>query len=47
MVYRGLTFFDVADNQADPDMLIDLKWGTVKSFFIDQAKRLARKWFEE
>jgi len=47
MVYRGLTFFEIADQQADPDMLIDLKWDTVKSFFIDQAKRLAREWFEE
>jgi len=47
MVYRGLTFFDVADKQADPDLLIELTWDTVKSFFIDQAKRLARVWFEE
>ena len=47
MVYRGLTFFDVADRQIDPDLLIDLTWDTVKSFFIDQAKRLAREWFEE
>ncbi|HKZ82121.1 MAG TPA: nucleotidyl transferase AbiEii/AbiGii toxin family protein [Anaerolineae bacterium] len=47
MVYRGLTFFDVADKQAGPDLLIELTWDVVKSFFIDQSKRLAREWFEE
>jgi len=47
MVYRGLTFFDVADRQADPELLIDLTWDTVRMFFIDQARQLARKWFEE
>lgn len=46
MVYQGLTFFEVADRQDDPQLLIDLDWNTVKSFFVDQAKGMAHRWFE-
>lgn len=47
MVYQGLTFFEIADKQDDPHLLIDLNWDIVRAYFIDQAKRLAREWFEE
>ena len=47
MVYQGLTFFEVADKQDDPHLLIDLNWDIVRGYFIDQAKRLAKEWFEE
>ncbi len=47
MVYRGLAFFEIADRQTDPDLRTDLAWSVVKSYFIDQARRMAHKWFEE
>ena len=46
MIYQGLTFFEIADKQDDPELLIDLNWNTVKSFFVDQTKRKAQQWFE-
>jgi len=46
MIYQGFAFFEIADRQDDPELLIDLNWSTVKSFFVDQAKRKAQQWFE-
>ena len=41
----GLTFFDNADVDAQPELLIPVEWETVKDFFVAQARALRREWF--
>ena len=38
-------FFDVADPEPMPDMLIPVSWETVKKFFIFEAPKLSQKYF--
>jgi hypothetical protein len=33
MVVRTMVYFDQADQEADPPLLKDVEWDTVKSFF--------------
>ncbi len=41
----GLTFFDNADIDEQPDLLIPVAWEAVKEFFVAQARALRREWF--
>ena len=41
----GLTFFDNADQQEQPELLIPVEWGAVKDYFVAQARALRREWF--
>ena len=41
----GLTFFDNADQQKQPELLIPVAWGAVKEFFVTKARALRREWF--
>jgi hypothetical protein len=40
----GLTFFDNADQQEQPALLIPVEWEAVKEFFVAQARALRREW---
>lgn len=43
---RGLVFFENADRDIQPDLLIHVPWDEVKEFFRSQAKVLAEKWLQ-
>ncbi len=40
-VLKSLTYFEVADNEPMPDMLIPLSWEEVRRFFTSEAPRLS------
>lgn len=40
----ALTEFEIADKEADLDMLIPTHWQTVKQFFLDETFHLGEKW---
>lgn len=42
---ESLTFFENADTESQPDLLIPVEWEGVKEFFVDQAKALRQKWY--
>lgn len=42
---ESLTFFENADTDFQPNLLIPVKWETVKTFFVEQAKLLRQKWY--
>jgi predicted nucleotidyltransferase component of viral defense system len=39
MVLRSLLYFEDADNQADPVMLIPYDWGKIKKLILDETKK--------
>ena len=41
-ILRSLTYFDDAEKEAMPEMLIDVDWKQVKEFFRGEARRLFR-----
>lgn len=43
---QGLVFFENADRDIQPDLLIHVPWDEVKEFFRSQAKVLAEKWLQ-
>ncbi|GAB4443749.1 MAG: nucleotidyl transferase AbiEii/AbiGii toxin family protein [Anaerolineae bacterium] len=45
MAVEGLVFFDNADRDFQPVMLVDVAWEEVRQFFIQQAQDLAQSWF--
>lgn len=44
MAVESLVWFDNAERDAQPDMLIDLPWADVKTFFEHEARRLGQAW---
>jgi len=42
---ESLTFFDNADPDIQPSLLVPVEWDAVKEFFVEQARRLRREWF--
>lgn len=42
---ESLTFFENADADFQPSLLIPVEWKTVKTFFVEQAKLLRQKWY--
>ncbi|HEX7594478.1 MAG TPA: nucleotidyl transferase AbiEii/AbiGii toxin family protein [Anaerolineae bacterium] len=42
---ESLTFFENADADFQPSLLIPVEWETVKTFFVEQAKLLRQKWY--
>ena len=47
MALEGLLQFDNADRDHQPEMLVDLPWDKVRSFFVEQGKLLGANWFEK
>jgi len=47
MSIRNLTYFDNADRFPDVDMIQIIEWQEIRGFFISEARRLAREWFEK
>jgi hypothetical protein len=41
----NLLLFENADQDPQPDLLIDLPWAQVRQFFIAQAQTLGQAWF--
>lgn len=41
-LYKALTYFEDAEAQPMPDMLVPLGWATVRSFFVSEVPRLSR-----
>ncbi len=44
MAIESLVFFDNADRDVQPQLLIDLAWDQVKQFFIAEAQSLSQAW---
>ena len=42
-LFKSLVYFDDADAEPDPRMLVDLQWPTVKAFFEEQVRTLIEK----
>jgi len=45
MAVESMVFFENADRDLQPELLIELPWQQVKQFFVDQARGLGRTWF--
>jgi hypothetical protein len=45
MAVESMVLFDNAERDLPPDLLVEIPWDTVKSFFIAQAKQAGRRWF--
>jgi len=41
---KGLQYFEDAETEEMPDMLIDVDWENVKRYFVNVVKRLSIKW---
>lgn len=46
-IIRALQYFDEIEASDMPEMLIPLRWGEVKQFFVAESIRLGRKYLEE
>jgi len=44
-VIKSLTYFEDAEKDVMPKMLVSISWGEVKSFFQKETKRLAKNYF--
>jgi hypothetical protein len=38
MIKKSLIYFDDAENDVDPNMLVDFKWGDLKTYFMKNVK---------
>ena len=47
MAIEGMIQFDNAEHDVSPEMLLDVSWDEVKSFFVAQARALGDRWFGE
>jgi hypothetical protein len=45
-VVKRLAFFDIADQEAQPTLLQEVAWDTVKTFFRKQAVEIGRRWIK-
>jgi len=45
-VVKRIAFFDVADQEAQPILIQDVPWETVKSYFRNHAVEIGRRWIE-
>jgi len=45
-VVKRLVFFDNAENEIDPPLLLPVTWQAVKEYFILQAKQLGQDWLK-
>ncbi len=45
MAVESLVFFENADRDLQPQLLIELPWPTVRAFYIEQAQALGGQWF--
>lgn len=37
-IYKSLSYFEEADDEPMPEMIKEVDWGQVKSFFIDRVE---------
>jgi len=45
-VIKRLVFFDNAENEIDPPLLLPATWQLVKKYFIQQAKEIGQDWLK-
>jgi hypothetical protein len=45
-VVKRLVFFQNAENQIDPPLLMPVTWQGVQEYFILQAKEIGREWLQ-
>jgi predicted nucleotidyltransferase component of viral defense system len=45
-VTKRLVYFENAESESDPLLLDQIKWSTVKEFFIQQAKEIEKSWLK-
>ena len=38
MIKKSLIYFDDAENDVDPNMLVDFNWGDLKTYFMKNVK---------
>jgi hypothetical protein len=46
MAVESLVAFDNANRDRQPDLLVDVAWGAVRDFFLEQAKQMGKHWFK-
>lgn len=46
MVLTACVDFAIADEQADVETALPVSWEDVKTYFLDEARRIGRDWFE-
>ena len=46
-VLTALVDFEIADQQEEPTMLQPIEWERVKAFFLAEARRLGKAWFDQ
>ncbi len=46
MALEHLVFFDNADRDIQPELVVDQPWDLVRQFFFQQVEALAKRWFE-
>lgn len=44
---EALVDFDIADKQAEPELLARVTWDQVKAFFTAEARRLGHLWLQD
>ncbi len=47
MVLESMTVFDNADRDVQPELFVNIPWEQVKQFFIEQARLLSNRWFDQ
>ncbi len=47
MAVESLVWFDNANRDLSPKLLVDVSWEQVKQFFVAEAQNLGQNWFEE
>ncbi len=43
-IIKSLVYFDDAELEPMPRMLVELEWGTTKDFFVQKQKSLLEEW---
>ena len=39
--------FEAADQEEEPTMLQPIEWEAVRTFFVEETRRIAKEWFNE
>ena len=43
-LFKSLVYFEEAENEPEPEMLIDNDWEAIKSFFIQEVSKISHNY---
>ena len=46
MILTAMVDFTIAEKQADIQTVPNVRWTVIKDYFIQEAQRIGRTWFE-